>query len=458
MKHLYLAALVVAAGCSAEVGANAGADGGAVGPDAGADSPDANIVAPQAHAARYSTEELRSPITRTVVEAMRAIRGASDAPADSVFMKVGASGTVSNRFLDCFAGDDIDLDGRVALQETIDYYNAIAAGDESSWNRTTIAARVGHSAGWVISDDPSPLDEEIAAINPRAAIVNYGTNDMGLGSTYETAMWPFVANFTALLDQLEAAGIIPIVTGLNPRSDSASAARWVPTYNAVTLAIAESRQLPYINMYEASVDLPDMGLVGDGIHGNVFADGTSRPCAFTEPALQYNYNVRNLLTLEVLHDLRDTAIAGDDAPHADTDTYVGAGAPGDPVVVDRLPFTHHADTVASGHDAIDAYPACDGGQDESGPELYYRLDIAESTPMRILVLDSAGVDVDVHLLEGSPEASSCLERAHRIIERTLAPGTYYVVVDTWVSGDGDEQGGAYSLVALECEPGDTRCQ
>jgi hypothetical protein len=458
MRCTWLPIFALLAGCTADLGAGMGADAGAGSDATTADSDAGDIVDPQPHAARYSADALRSPITTTVVESMRAIYTSRSAPADWVFMKVGASGTVSSRFLDCFAGDNVDLDGRAALQETIDYYNAVAAGDESSWNRTTIAAKVGHSAGWVISEDPSPLDEEIAAINPRAALVNYGTNDMGLGSTHETAMWPFVDNFTALLDELEDAGIIPIITGLNPRSDYISAARWVPTYNTVTRAIAEARQLPYINMYRASVDLPDMGMVSDGIHGNVYVDGSSRPCVFTSEALEFNYNIRNLLTLETLHDVRETVMAEAVAPDADTDRYSGLGAPDDPFVVDRLPFTHHADTSASSHDLIDAYPACDDGQDESGPELYYRLDIAETTPMRILVLDGDGVDVDIHLLDGSLDAASCIARAHRIIERTLEPGTYYVAVDTWVSGGGDAQAGNFSLVALECEPGDARCQ
>ena len=450
------AVFAVLAACQAELGTGGDTDGG-LAVDAGPNDPDANDPA-MPHAARYSADALRSPITATVVDAMRAIAAVSSTPADTVFMKVGASGTVNNSFLDCFAGNDIDLDGRTSLQPTIDHFDAIAAGNESSWNRTTLAAMVGRSAVWVIGGDPSPLDEEIAAINPRFALVNYGTNDMGLGSTYETALWPFVANFVALLDQLEARGIIPIVTGLNPRSDSVAAARWVPTYNTVTRAIAEARQLPYINLYAASVDLPDMGLVSDGIHGNVYSDGASHPCVFTDQALQFNYNVRNLLTLEALQEVRETVVDGAIAPAPDTDRHTGVGAPTDPFIVDRLPFTHHASTASSTGNSIDAYPSCDDGQDESGPELFYRIDIAQTTPMRILVLDAAGVDVDLHLLAGTTDAPSCIARAHRIIERTLDPGTYYVVVDTWVNGDGEAQSGAYSLVALACEPGDSRCR
>lgn len=455
MRRFLIAAVLLASACSAEIvgdGADASANGAA---DAGPSGADA--APPTARSARYPSDTTRSPITRTVVDRMAAIYGVASGPADQVFMKVGASGTVSSRFLDCFGGTDIVLDGRDHLQETIEYYDAPRAAGQSSWTRDTLAAQVGRSAGWVISGNPSPLEQEITAIAPRFALVNYGTNDMGLGITHETALWPFYDNFTELLDTLEAQGIIPIITGLNPRSDDATAARWVPTYNTVTRAVAEKRQIPYINLYLASVNLPAMGLVNDGIHGNVYNDGGTRACVFDSNGLQYNYNVRNLLTLETLHDVRRTTIAGDEAPAPDTVGHRGTGSASDPFVIDALPFTHHADTSMSANDSIDAYPSCDSGQDESGPELFYRLDVSEKTPVRILVLDRGSVDVDVHLLSGTPTASACIERDHRIIERTLEPGVHYLALDTFV-GSGTERSGAYSLVVVECDPGDSRCQ
>lgn len=447
MKYAGILALLLMAACSARLGdghgdASVQSDGG---------------LPPGSVLARYGFDELRSPITAYVANTLRAISDRSASANDVVFMKVGASGTVSSRFLDCFGGGDVVLDGRDHLQPTIDYYNTPLAAGASSWQRNTSAAKSGRSANWVISGDPSPLNQEINAINPRIALVNYGTNDMSLGTTNETAMWPFHTNLTALLDELEQQGIIPIITGLNPRSDNATAARWVPTYNAVTRAIAEARQLPYINLYLASVGLPDMGLVSDGIHGNAFVDGSTRACVFTAEGLDYNYNIRNLLTLEMLHDVRRVAIDREDATDEPTAGHTGSGAANDPYLVDALPFTHTGDTSTSAHTRIDSYPACDTGQDEAGPELYYRLDISETTPIRILVLDRGDVDVDIHLLSGSPDASRCIDRDHRIIERTLDPGTYYLSIDSYVSSGSEVHSGAYSLIVLRCEPGDTRC-
>ena len=44
-----------------------------------------------------------------------------------------------------------------------------------------------------------------------------------------------------------------------------------------------------------------------------------------------------------------------------------------------------------------------------------------------------------------------------LLETTLDPGTYYLSVDTWVDGQGIEQGGDYTFVILRCDAGDPDC-
>ncbi len=442
---------------------DSGGDAGLPGDDAAVldASPDADADAtvPVPGPVRYHHEPLVSPLTEHVMDTLRDIAGLDPAAAEDVFMKVGASGTVSTHLLTCFASGQatLDLDGRDALQPTIDHFLLGDAGSTTPFDRASLAAEVGRSAVWAITGDPSPLDLERTALHPRYALVNYGTNDMQLGTTHRSALWGFAANLSALLDQLTNQGVVPIVTGLNPRTDLVSATYWVPTYNAVTRGLAEARQLPYINLYRATVDLADSGLVADGVHGNVYVDGSAEPCVFTLTGLAYNYNLRNLLTLEVLDDVKRTLSDGAPAPDTLVDDWEGDGSPATPFLVDRLPFTHTADTAASPHENVDAYPACDtGGQDESGPEYLYRLDLDEATSIRILVVAAPGVDVDLHLLDATATPAGCLERDHRIIERTLAPGTYHLMVDTWVSTTGPLSG-SYLLVALACEPGDPDC-
>ncbi len=452
-RALAAAAAVAAlpgAGCGDTPGpaADAGTADAAADPDAGG----------PAGPTRYPADRIRSPVTEAVAARMRAIAAAGPGQRDDVFLKAGASGTVSTRLLYCLAGPAhqptyrVDLAGRDHLQPTLDHFRAGRVGATTPFDRATLAAEVGRTARWVLTGSPSPLDQELAAAVPRFAVVNYGTNDMGAAASYGAALAPFWDAMNELLDRLAAEGVVTIITGLNPRADSAEAARWVPTWDAVTRALAEARQLPYLSLYVAASPLPDQGLVGDGIHGNVYVDGTAQPCVFDATGLGFNYNLRNLATLEALHDARGVVLAGAAAPDAPPlPPVAGGGTAADPYVIDGLPFTHTAST-AGGERLRDAYPACDAGQDEGGPERTYRLDLAAPTAVRAVVLDAPEVDVDLHVLS----ADTCLERHDRLVDRTLPAGTHTIVVDTFRAG-GVERAGAYTLVLLACEAGDPAC-
>lgn len=416
---------------------------------------------PATGATRYPHTETRSPITASVKARMAAIAANDATRDDDVFMKVGASGTVSTNLLFCFAGESqpqytLDLGGRDALQATIDFFRAgvIGAGADATtpFDRVTKAALVGRTASWVIAGDPSPLTTETLAANPRFAFVNYGTNDMGLASTYQAALFPFYDNMTKLLDQLEAGGIVPIVSGLNPRGDIAQAARLVPTWDVVTRAMAEERQLPYLSLYLMSEPLANHGLLSDGLHGNVMVDGDGKvqPCNFSPAGLQFNYDVRNLASIDALDRVKRVVLDGEAATDVAPPAVAGKGTAAAPFVIDALPFSHSGTTTGA-ESAIDSYPGC-GTQDESGPEVHYRLTLPAQTAVRVLVFDRGTVDVDVHLLAGA----SCTERNDRIIERTLLAGEHDIVVDSFVSG-GVSHEGKYLLVVVACEPGDTSC-
>ena len=411
---------------------------------------------------RYPTAATLSPISPFVAATLQSIAARDPSTDAHVFMKAGASGTVSKNLLYCFSGEsdafhEVDLDGRDVLQGTIDWYREGDAGGTTPFDRPTLCAEVGRSASWAISGDPSPLQQEIEAIHPRFAVVNYGTNDMQMGVSYRSALYPFYENFTALVDQLLEAGIVPLVSGLGPRGDSAEAALWVPTYNAVTRGIAEARQVPYLNMLFAYSDLPGMGLSSDGLHGNVYVEGgATQPCVFNALGLEHAYNTRNLATLTALDGMRAVVNELAPAPDSSVSPVAGSGTADDPYQIDVLPFTHAADTSRAEPGLFDTYPACDAGQDESGPEFVYRLQLATETAVRIALLDGAGVDVDLHLLGEQPSPQACFARADRMIERTLQAGTYHVVVDTFTSG-GSAAAGAYLLVVMACEPGDADC-
>lgn len=400
----------------------------------------------------------RSPISAHVVAEAEAIAARAEREED-VFMKVGASGTVSTNLLYCFAGEtqpqyDLDLDGRDELLPTIEAFRGGDADGATPFDRVTLAAVSGKTAQWAITGSPSPLEEELDALSPRYAFVNYGTNDMGMGSTPQTALWPFVESYGALLDQLIDEGVIPIVTGLNPRDGTATTERWVPTYDVVTMGLAQERQVPFFSLYLATKDLADQGLLSDGIHGNVLrVDGKAQPCVFTAGGLEYNYNVRNLASIGMLHDL--TTIRAGAPAQAPGPALKGSGTQADPFVVDELPFTHHGDTTGA-EALVDGWPACDSGQDESGGEVYYRFELSETTALRIMAFSREGADIDVHLLSGD-DPESCEARHDKILQETLGTGTWTLALDSFTPGSGVPAEGGYLLVVTTCEDGDPDC-
>lgn len=404
--------------------------------------------------ARYSAGEVHSPITPHVLERWEAVVATDPDLKEDVFAKVGASSTVSSSTLYCFAGSSVDLGEHGHLEPTWSYYLGGDADGSTPFDRTTLAARSGMSAGWAISGDPSPLESELDALEPRLALVHYGTNDMGLGSTYASAMPSYYENMMALIETSVDRGVIPVLTGITRRADSASADLWVPSYNAVIRGMAQAWQIPFIDLFEAVDHLDGYGLAGDGLHLEGYSGGA---CVLTEEGLGHGYNIRNLIVLESFDRIRRARFEEGalDSPHP---PLGGLGSPEDPWRVDRFPFVDYRSTSDSPHDAVDAYPACDSDADESGPEWTYRIDLDEETALRFIVLDRGDVDIDLHLLGDSADPSTCVDRDHRVIERTLAAGIHHLTLDSWVDGGGVSREGEYLLAILPCEDTDTSCR
>ena len=105
-------------------------------------------------------------------------------------------------------------------------------------------------------------------------------------------------------------GMVPIITGILPRNDSAEADLWVATYNAVIRGMAQSRGIPFVDLELAVRDLPNRGLSSDGLHANTAPGG---PCDLSAVGLNYGYNQRNLITMQALDRARRAALLGEAA-------------------------------------------------------------------------------------------------------------------------------------------------
>ena len=440
-------------GISSDNGSSAGPSSGTAADETSETSTHGDEPPPPYAPIRYPAGRVHSPVTAFVADRWRSIAGVSSQPREDVFLKAGASSTVNANTLFCFDTDaTTDLGAHADLAGALAFFRQGDAAGSTPFARVTLAAASGRSAAWVIDGAPSPLEQEWAAITPRVALVHFGTNDMNLGATHGSAMVPFHEAMMTLVDDLLGRGTVPLLLGITRRADSPAADLWVESYNAVIRGVAQSRQIPFIDLYQAIDPLPDHGLGSDGVHLLAFGDGA---CVLTEEGLQWGYNMRNLVALEGLD--RAMAVLVDDAPSLDDEAplFAGEGTPDDPFPIDAFPFAHAGDTSLAPTMEIDSYPPCDDA-DESGPEVRYRIELYAPTPLRIVVLDGPDVDVDVHVLEADGDGDRCLARADRRIEGELPAGSWDIVVDTWTSG-GYTFAGEYLLVVLPCGQGDEAC-
>jgi len=89
------------------------------------------------------------------------------------------------------------------------------------------------------------------------------------------------------------------------------------------------------------------------------------------------------------------------------------------------------------------YP-CAQDKDQGGPERVHAISVSRFGLLRVRLVEAEGVDVDVHLLAGEgPE--SCVARGDEGLEWVVRPGTWRVVVDTFVDARGRSAAGDYRL-------------
>ena len=379
--------------------------------------------------ARYLGTD-HSPLSRSVVRRLRALRAAHPELADDVFSKVGASNTVNTGFATCLDGDNVDLGGYGDLDDARAFFAAGDAAGTSPYDRVSASATVGWSTFKALQGDPRPVDVEVDAARPAFAVVLFGTNDIQLRN-----IGKYADDMLALTDALLDRGVIPLLSTVPPRADDEGADVDVPRYGLVARMIAESRQVPFLDLDRRLRALPDHGLGGDGIHMNVDPRGG---CRFDDDGLGHGFNVRNLQTLQALAALKRSVVDEVDVFEPAGPPRRGRGTAADPLVVDVLPFTGTADTSTSASRERDAYD-CAPAIDESGPEVTATVTLTEPGTLHALVFDQGAVDVDVHLLQGD----RCLLRSDKEVVADVDAGTYTLVFDSF---GGDAQAGPFQIV------------
>ncbi len=228
------------------------------------------------------------PVVPEVSDTAREIyqRGLALGRTGERFIKIGDCETYSTWFLADFETENYTLGAEnQGLVDVIEQF-------QGSYSRLSVAAKAGFNAASVLSPfwadreacepNETPLACEVRIMQPSFALVTLGSNDVWQPEKFE-------ANYRSILDELIAAGVVPI---LATKADNVEGDHVI---NHTIARLAVAYDLPVWNFWLAVKDLPDGGLQEDGVHL------TWAPNRFDDPRMLENaWPVRNLTALQVL--------------------------------------------------------------------------------------------------------------------------------------------------------------
>jgi lysophospholipase L1-like esterase len=236
----------------------------------------------------------------------------------NVFAKVGDSITESMAFLNDYCCGWYDLGPHTELEEVIQYFAAAHADEleaqanpyHTSFDRMSLAVESGAHAAYMLEGGAdSSLMQEVNTIQPGLAIIMFGTNEALAGEDIAT----YKANLKQIVTILKGEGIIPILSTVPDLVPPAEGGERIPALNQAIKEVALEEQVPLMDFWQALQPLPNKGLDADGIHPNVLMVGDEYHSAdLTPEGLQYGFNVRNKLALEMLAKVKTSVI--DDGP------------------------------------------------------------------------------------------------------------------------------------------------
>ncbi len=246
-----------------------------------------------------------------------AYRGLVQGLRSDAFLKVGDSNSDSREFLDPLGQADYNpvLSGLaaqpVAVQEAFRAFRApVDALGENSFTRDSLAAGIG----WTVPQMLAGVEPERAVNRAGIALVMGGTNDL---FQYDNPT-AFGGWLRSLVDRLTADGVVQVLSTI-PTSHflGAESERRVVEHNQVIAEVAAEKRVPLLNLWRALEGLPNDGLKvfsawgWDEVHLTVSPNGAGGLTPFD---LLHGQNLRGLLTLGVLAQLRQQVFTFDRAP------------------------------------------------------------------------------------------------------------------------------------------------
>ena len=247
-------------------------------------------------------------IDEALKASMRAVylRGLAAGNRPAVFVKVGDSITHSESYLADYGPTSgmtrWNFGAYTAFQPTMAYFNATLVDDRhSSFDRESLAADSGWTSTRAILGDGALLRQELSALRPSVALVMLGSGDVDVNEVPV-----FRANLTRVVQIILGANVIPVLSTIPRRTNSATTIMMWPFFVTAIREVAAAQGVPLQDYWTAMEPLPVNGLSEDGEHPSVYRapGGSPESTDFTPAALAYGYNVRNLQTLATLAHVR----------------------------------------------------------------------------------------------------------------------------------------------------------
>ncbi len=130
------------------------------------------------------------------------------------------------------------------------------------------------------------------------------------------------------------------------------------------------------------------------------------------------------------------------APTAPIAVAMESGTPACEDCLSAFPATVNGSTRGAASE-VDAYD-CAPQSNESGPEQHHTLHLDEPGLLWVsLDTVETGADVDVHLLDGQPDAA-CLDRGNTEAMAFVGAGERTIAIDTWMDRSGRDRSGEYT--------------
>jgi hypothetical protein len=240
---------------------------------------------------------------------------------DGSFMRPFAAGSSARLALPRDVLSAISLGGASPARDVIDLFRHARTGEDGKLAADSFvaprAAKIGVRATWPLASPgfggKSPLDVMIGAVSPAYAVILYGANDaLWRTDDVDALVHDYDAHIAAIVDALEARGIIPILTTV-PKHEreanwpdcpltptSGSNERFAIQATALSADVAQiacTRHLPLVDLRWALDPLVNHGVGPDGVHLSKHPSGGG---LLDAGGLQCGYNVRNLVTLREL--------------------------------------------------------------------------------------------------------------------------------------------------------------